>query len=66
MRRLPSIAFLGAWLTAGAATAQLPPPGIEVGQRFPSVVFRDVASDRTLSIDDFRGEKVLVTIFASW
>lgn len=66
MRRSSSISFLGAWLAAGAAAAQLPPPGIEVGQRFPSIAFRDVTRDRTVSIDDFRGEKVLVAIFASW
>jgi hypothetical protein len=59
-------AALAALLAATPTAAQLPPPGLEVGQRFPSVAFRDVEDGRAVSIDDFRGDKVLVAVFASW
>ena len=66
MLRSTRLALLGVALAAGSAAAQLPPPGLEVGQHFPSVAFRDVESERAVSIDAFRGQKVLVAIFASW
>ncbi len=46
--------------------AQLPPSGFEIGQPFPIESFRDVDSGQPVSICDYRGEKVVVAIFASW
>ena len=61
-----TLAALAMLMTAAPAAAQLPPPGLEVGQRFPAVALPTLDGDRRLSIDDFRGSKVLVAVFASW
>jgi hypothetical protein len=51
---------------ATAASAQLPPSGFEVGKPFPALQFRDASTGEAVSIQDHRGSKVLVAIFASW
>ncbi len=38
----------------------------EVGQKFPDIVFPALDGERPLSLADFRGQKVLLHIFASW
>ena len=48
---------------AGAANAAEP---IEVGRPFPIIVLPALDDDRPLTIRDFRGEKVILHVFASW
>lgn len=42
------------------------PPRIETGQPFPTIVLPDIETGEPRSIADFRGEKVILEIFASW
>lgn len=42
------------------------PPKILVGQPFPAIVLPSLADGEPMSIRDFRGEKVVLHIFASW
>lgn len=55
---------LTAWGTVGARAAE--PPTIEVGQPFPAIVLPSLDDGEPMSIRDFRGEKVVLHIFASW
>ncbi len=48
------------------AGAFLSGAGFEVGQEFPDIVFPALDGERPLSLADFRGQKVLLHIFASW
>lgn len=48
---------------AGAIQADA---AFEVGQKFPDIVFPALDGERPLSLADFRGQKVLLHIFASW
>ncbi len=48
--------------TATTANTEL---GISVGDRFPSLTFKD-AQGRNLSLENFRGDIVLVHFFATW
>ena len=40
--------------------------GFEVGTPFPTLSFPSLADGRPASIADFRGQKVILHIFASW
>ena len=54
-------------LIAGtAARAQLPSSGFEVGQPFPDLVLPSAEDGRPMSLADFRGQKLILHIFASW
>jgi hypothetical protein len=44
----------------------LSPTGFEIGQAFPPLAFPSLESDRPTSLAGFRGEKVVLQIFASW
>ncbi|MEE9217567.1 MAG: hypothetical protein V3U98_00715 [Acidobacteriota bacterium] len=48
--------------------AEAPPPALElrVGQPFPALVLPGLEDGRPLSLADFRGQKVLLHVFASW
>lgn len=41
------------------------PPDLRVGQQFPDLILPSL-DGQTLSLSDFRGEKVILHIFASW
>jgi hypothetical protein len=41
-------------------------PGLENGQVFPPIVFPAIDDGRPLSLADFRGQKIILHIFASW
>ena len=41
-------------------------PPIELGKPFPDLVLPALDDGRPLSIADFRGEKVVLVVFASW
>jgi hypothetical protein len=40
--------------------------GIEVGKAFPDVRLPSMTDGKFMSIADFRGEKLLLHVFASW
>jgi hypothetical protein len=52
-----------AWLATPLHAA---PPRLEVGQLFPEIVLPAARDGRPMSIADFRGEKVVLHVFASW
>lgn len=65
----------GAWLAvlatavwSGTANAQTRPEvtGFRVGEPFPQIAFPSVDDGRPMSLADFRGQKLLLHIFASW
>lgn len=39
---------------------------LRVGQAFPKLSFPSAETGAPMSIDDFRGEKLVVHLFASW
>jgi len=53
-------------MAEGEAQPTLSPTGFETGQTFPPLAFPSLESDRPRSLADFRGEKVVLQIFASW
>ncbi len=63
MRLLVTIVTL-LGISAWAHSAE--PPTIEVGQPFPAIVLPSLTDGEPMSIRDFRGEKVVLHIFASW
>jgi hypothetical protein len=42
------------------------PPRLEEGKSFPDIVLPSIEDGRPMSIRDFRGEKVILHVFASW
>ena len=40
--------------------------GIEVGQPFPDLVLPSINDGQPMSITDFRGQKIVLHVFASW
>ena len=60
------------WLAASMvatppdALAQAQVAGFEVGRPFPAISFPALEDGRPRSIADFRGERVILHIFASW
>jgi hypothetical protein len=66
-----AVALTAATLGGGRATTA-PQPGaavaarIAVGEPFPDLVLPDAADGRARSIAEFRGEKLILHIFASW
>jgi len=48
------------------ATAGATPPKLEVGAPFPDIVLPAMRDGSRRSISDFRGQKVVLHIFASW
>jgi hypothetical protein len=44
----------------------LPPLDFEEGQPFPDIVLPSADGGRPMSVSDFRGEKVVLHVFASW
>ncbi len=53
-----------AGLTRGQGS--LAKAGIEVGKPFPDVRLPSMTDGKLMSIADFRGQKVLLHVFASW
>lgn len=51
-------------LVASIGTAA--PSGLQVGQPFPHLTLPALEDGQPLSLTDFRGEKVILHIWASW
>lgn len=63
--------FFATWLTlagvmAGASEALGQQPEIVEGEPFPEIVLPDMETGGPASIRDFRGQKVVLHVFASW
>lgn len=60
-------ALIGALVLCTNAAAQPSlPETIAEGKPFPSITLPGLADGRPASIADFRGEKVVLHVFASW
>ena len=57
--------LLGPVLTGVALSLSAPAAALEVGERFPEIVLPSVDGE-PMSIASFRGEKVVLHIWASW
>ncbi|MCP4249814.1 MAG: hypothetical protein GY778_22455 [bacterium] len=53
---------VGAWVMAADGR----PSGVEIGQAFPTMILPSLDAGRPASIMQFRGQKVVLHIFASW
>ena len=60
--------IIAAGLLAAAATAaQAGPMGrLEVGKPFPDVTFTALADGKPASLQSYRGQRVVLHVFASW
>lgn len=66
MRPRIALAIFAMTVAMTGTAAQLPPSGFGVGQPFPDIVLPSIEDNNPVSISDFRGEKVILHIFASW
>lgn len=53
-------------ISLGDAVAKPSSTGFRVGEPFPNLVLPSLADGKPLSLARFRGEKVILHIFASW
>jgi peroxiredoxin len=53
-------------LAPAPVAAQSPFGRIEIGQAFPDVTFSGLKDGRPASLLDFRGQRVVLLVFASW
>ncbi len=61
--------FSGLLLALGAlniAPFTMASPSLEVGRPFPDIILPSLEDGSAMSIEQFRGEKLLLHIFASW
>ena len=56
------LAFMG----LGQTKVWAEPPTLEIGQPFPDIGFPSMEDGNGMSIADFRGQKVILQVFASW
>ena len=62
-----AIATIGALALSTTALAQPSlPASIAEGKPFPAIVLPELSDGHPASIADFRGEKVVLHVFASW
>ena len=62
---LVGLACANTSVCAGTANPS-PSPGFEIGKPFPDLILPSLADGRPASLSQFRGQKVLLHIFASW
>ena len=63
------LSFLHRVVVGGVLVSQLSAAGaasLEVGERFPDLLLPRLEDGRPGSIADYRGEKLLLHVFASW
>ena len=53
-------------VTPGPESVPLSPVRIAVGEPFPKIVLPSIDGSAPFSIEKFRGNKVILHIFASW
>ncbi len=49
-----------------AGRFELPPHGFEAGQAFPDISLPALEDGRPVRLSEFRGQKILLHVFASW
>ena len=64
MRTLKQILLLAAFLTSQSMVSQA--AQLKVGEPFPTILLPTLDGNRSQSIEDFRGQKLMMHIFASW
>ena len=55
-----------ALFVTSVARAQLPPTGFEAGQAFSDLVLPSMDDGHPVSLGQFRGQKIILHVFASW
>ena len=65
MKAIPTALIVLLLSTASMAVAD-EPPSFEVGWPFPDIALPSMDDGTPMSIADFRGEKVVLHVFASW
>jgi len=53
-------------ITLLSVSAHAGPPTIEVGKAFPQITMPALGGVGAMSIRDFRGQRVVLHVFASW
>jgi hypothetical protein len=66
MRLLYLFALAVVAISLGDTVAKPSSTGFKVGEPFPNLVLPSLANGKPLSLARFRGEKVILHIFASW
>ena len=66
MRLLFLLALAVMAISLGDAVAKPSSTGFKVGESFPDLVLPSLADGKPLSLARFRGQKVILHIFASW
>ena len=66
IRRLGVVVWRAAAMAATPSDAQGQDTGFEVGQPFPTLSFPTLEDGRPSSIADFRGQRIILHVFASW
>lgn len=64
MQILKQFLLLGLLLTSKAVISQA--AQLKVGEAFPTILLPTLDGSRSQSIEDFRGQKLMLHIFASW
>ena len=52
-------------VTSNMLAADLP-EGLQIGKPFPDLVLPSIRDGKPISVADFRGQKLLLQVFASW
>ena len=66
MRLLFLLALAVIAISLGDGVAKPSSTGFKIGEPFPSQVLPSLVDEKPLSLDRFRGQKVILHIFASW
>lgn len=66
IRHLGVVVWLVAAMAATPSDAQAQNTGFEVGQPFPTLSFPALEDGRPRSITEFRGQRIILHVFASW
>lgn len=66
MKKLPITVFLIVATLVGTSPVAGQNVDISVGAPFPEMLLPSMEDGKPLSIADFRGEKVMLHVFASW
>ncbi len=66
MNKMQVIISGGMLLAISGMAAQADPPKLEIGEPFPDLTLSSMEDGSSTSIADFRGQKVILHVFASW
>ena len=66
IRRLGVVVWLAAATVAAPSDAKAQDTAFEVGQPFPTLSFPALEDGRPRSMADFRGQRIILHVFASW